>query len=325
MYTSFTQLYFQKPIELIEEVDLTNFFSTEQEETLMLEFKSFTQPPAGAPRVSMRDREEAIFKTLCAFANSGGGLLIWGAPREEKSLTNPKTTICKGVLQPVPDYLDRDSYIRKIASNIDPRPQGLRMHRIQVSGGYVYLFEIQESQNKPHQTKGTYYVRIETETNIAPHYLVYALCRQIKVPELEIELKNSKGHVSSYGGNSTWTFQINFELAIYNTTEFANDHDIYMKISTTQGKLWTRPNPEAKKQNLYLKNVVNVLSMGLSHEIQIVHDLEAPLEDEIYVSIWYGGRHSNVKCKKYKLVIGELTGYPSTGYKFAVNFELTES
>lgn len=66
-------------------LDIKDFFSTRQEESSTLEFKS--------GEVDVTD----IFKEITAFLNTEGGLLIIGAPREVKEVIGKKTVVyCQG-------------------------------------------------------------------------------------------------------------------------------------------------------------------------------------------------------------------------------------
>jgi hypothetical protein len=121
---------------------------------------------------------------VCSFLNSEGGILIYGAPREDKrNPENPENF----KLKPYPVGLlgDHDSIIRKIADGITPMPVGIRLNEVEVEGGIVAIFEIQDSQSKPHQTENIYQIRIDGQKKPAPHYLIQALMRQITFPDLK--------------------------------------------------------------------------------------------------------------------------------------------
>jgi len=69
---------FNKEIYDLEIDDLKAFFSTEQEETSLIEFKS------GAVEV------DTIYKEVAAFLNTEGGILVIGAPEEKPILLDGK-------------------------------------------------------------------------------------------------------------------------------------------------------------------------------------------------------------------------------------------
>ena len=80
------KILLKKP-EILTIDDLQNFFSTEQEEGSVLEFKT------GQVDINK------IFKEVAAFLNTEGGLIIIGSPREAKrKIKKHEITFCKGKL-----------------------------------------------------------------------------------------------------------------------------------------------------------------------------------------------------------------------------------
>ncbi|RRB00673.1 AlbA family DNA-binding domain-containing protein [Larkinella rosea] len=150
MHISFATSLFHKALHDIDQNDLEKFFEAERDESLTLEFKSY----ADSKSLDKSERISGVFKTVVAFLNSSGGLLVWGAPESTPSTTNLKSKICTGPLSPVLEYFDRDVLVSKLVDSIDPRPHNIDVNPIRINGGYVYLIEVQESSNKPHQVKG---------------------------------------------------------------------------------------------------------------------------------------------------------------------------
>lgn len=73
-----SQQFFGKPVDDLTYSDLTTHFAQPQEESDRIEYKSFRESG------DFKKKEATILKTICAFLNSGGGILVWGAPRREK-------------------------------------------------------------------------------------------------------------------------------------------------------------------------------------------------------------------------------------------------
>jgi len=71
--------YFGKGLNEISYQDVVNFFRNEQTETDQIEFKSISQTQ------NLDTQFNAIYKAICAFLNSSGGLIIWGSPKGEKA------------------------------------------------------------------------------------------------------------------------------------------------------------------------------------------------------------------------------------------------
>jgi predicted HTH transcriptional regulator len=64
--------------------DLRRYFSEPKEESDKLEFKSF--PLIAGKHDHSGEREKAVLRTICAFLNTEGGILIWGAPKMQKKV-----------------------------------------------------------------------------------------------------------------------------------------------------------------------------------------------------------------------------------------------
>ncbi|MBD2757152.1 AlbA family DNA-binding domain-containing protein [Spirosoma validum] len=301
MYKPFTEELFNQPIDKITQQDLERYFQEERDETLFLEFKSFTDKTEDTRSRSKKeaDRIKGVLKTIDAFLNSSGGLLIWGAPEPvDVERGERKVKMCRGPLAPVPTFYDRDSFINQLASQISPLPQEVRIQSVPVSGGYVYLFEVPESQNKPHQFDGRYYVRMDTRTDVAPHYLVYALCRQVKVPELSMTAKFDRALTRL--NPSTIDFDVSVEIT--NQTETTNDYDIYLKVQVLNGTV-ERIRLLDGIDILMLDNVAKILPSGLPARAHFNVKINIPFNDKTgdIIKIWYGGKTSQVKQHVYSV------------------------
>ncbi len=304
---SYAQTIFAKPLDEITEADLTNYFQQKRDETLNLEFKSYTDKPGDARSQSAKDAEKikGVLKTIDAFLNSSGGLLIWGAPEPtEVKRGEKKVKICQGPLAPVPKFFDRDDFINRIAGQISPVPVGVRMHPVPIaSGGYVYLFDVPESQNKPHQNDGRYYVRMDTRTDAAPHYLVYALCHQIKTPILELEIDKGRYVMKDMRhGNKT---HLELKVTLANTTPYINDSDIYL-LATSNTLLFVDPVSKVSRNDVRYLTIANLLPLGLTVSTTLNIWLPADFENTDHaIDFWYGGAKSNVTQETYRLNFNE--------------------
>ncbi|MFW6103600.1 MAG: helix-turn-helix domain-containing protein [Bacteroidota bacterium] len=163
---------FGKGLFQLTKKDLEEYFSIPREETSVLEFKS------GQIKIN------AIFKEICAFLNTDGGLIIIGSPKERKL---PKSgrfprRICQGTLIPS-DFRDKNWIESLIAANIVPYPREIRIHEIREEEGNYFIMDVPKSQNPPHQflNDGRYYIRLEKEAKPAPHGIVETLFfKQVK-------------------------------------------------------------------------------------------------------------------------------------------------
>jgi predicted HTH transcriptional regulator len=169
--------------------DIIDFFINEQEESDIIEFKSYSVQYG-----NFNKNLEGIIRAVCAFLNSAGGIIIWGAPNGE-TFGNTSKLVFKGELSPVQELKDKDWIINKISDSIIPLPIGINTKILQDGSNYLYIFEIQPSNYKPHQYKNTYFARLDGQTKPAPHYLIEALFKQIKFPNIEGYLKFEKIYV----------------------------------------------------------------------------------------------------------------------------------
>ena len=157
---NFALNFFGKNIKDINQDDLTTYFAQPRREADNLEFKSY--PPTADFEKSL----QKILKTVCAFLNSAGGMIIWGAPGGSRP--NGETEdIFTGNLLPVTTIKGQDWLINKISSSISPMPKDIKINIITIGTAAVYLIEVQESQFKPHQFENVYQIRLDGQNN--PH------------------------------------------------------------------------------------------------------------------------------------------------------------
>jgi hypothetical protein len=75
-----------KRISDLSQSDLETYFTVGRKEANNIEFKSYIDHPAQGGSIISRDKEklQKIFSSIGAFLNTGGGILIWGAPTGNK-------------------------------------------------------------------------------------------------------------------------------------------------------------------------------------------------------------------------------------------------
>lgn len=127
---------FQKDLSEVILEDVIDFFKFERQETAVLEFKSG------------RADVEKITQEVCAFLNTDGGILIYGAPEETKTESGFK---CFGELTPTTKVSNKVSLGSSIASNISPFPVGINIHQIDAKGSFIFIIEVPKSNYSPHQ------------------------------------------------------------------------------------------------------------------------------------------------------------------------------
>jgi hypothetical protein len=234
---------FDKDIHALTIEDMQHYFAHPRSETDTLEFKSYIDFPDGTSKPK-RDKEKVsdITKAICAFLNSEGGVLIWGAPEGEK-LTKESEKTCQGELRLVDYVLRKDETIEKITASITPVPYGIKFQDIRVSDNqFCYIFEVPKSEHRPHQYKGTYYMRLDGATKPAPHGYVEALMKRITYPKLAGFITFGHSNVSVPSG----FHYVAITVTIYNTSQYMHEKNLYFRLSSMFGNLFAidQPIPE---------------------------------------------------------------------------------
>ncbi|MNQ57922.1 Divergent AAA domain protein [compost metagenome] len=213
--------------------DLKEYFTTPQEESSVIEFKS--------GEVEIND----IFKEITAFLNTEGGLLIIGAPREtKKTIGKNIIKICEGDLT-YSNFKNKDWLYQKIASNIVPTPTDLKIEEYLTENGNIFLIDIPQSLNPPHQCSadGKYYLRLERDAKPAPHGIVQALFNKRRVPSLtadisieQINQNSDKILVCIKNDSHIPADKVSFLIDIYNVNKVESNHNFEFQRDTLGNK-----------------------------------------------------------------------------------------
>lgn len=230
MANHFLQTFFGKPVDEIQLKDVELFFSSEQEETSTLEFKT------GEIEII------SLYKEIAAFLNTEGGLIIVGAPREQKKVVGKsEKRICQGEIT-FSNFSSKDWLIQKFYANITPAPTDIYIKDFLTERGNVFLIEVPQSSTPPHQCNadGRYYIRMEGEAKPAPHGLVQALFDKRKKPKLNCRVNVSVINnvendikVSIFNESNIPADKVSFVIDVYNVISIVSQ-DKYEKISDSE-------------------------------------------------------------------------------------------
>jgi hypothetical protein len=173
----FSKLYLGGSIEDLTFDSIEQFILKEEPESQTLEYKS------DGSRLS------EYGEVISAFLNTGGGLVIIGAPREvQKDLGDGrKAKVCRGTFNPLV-ALSKDDAQRSLLSKVSPIPDAVRVQPILCEGGCVLIVDVERSSYPPHQFDSAYFIRLDGETKMAPHALVESLFLQRRGPNLECQV-----------------------------------------------------------------------------------------------------------------------------------------
>lgn len=151
-------ILFEKDLQVITESELQQLIVDKIPEDYQLEYKSELD-------LNNRDHKRKLLKTVSAFANTGGGLLIYGINEDENQL--PENLV--GL-----KWDNIDENIRTITSTIRDRSEPtitiFEPHYIQLedSENIALMIKIPKSWRSPHRVKmnGTkeFYLRIKNKS-----------------------------------------------------------------------------------------------------------------------------------------------------------------
>lgn len=279
MYHS--QTIFQKDLYQITREDLEKFFSEDQEENSILEFKE-----------GMTDIVK-IYAEVAAFLNTEGGLLILGAPREKEHPSKKGYKVASGSLTPC-TIRDRDVILRGLGTGIAPSPTSIKIHEVPIEDGSVYILDIAQSMTPPHQVSnsGKYYIRLEREAKAAPHGIVEALFNKRQKPRLQIscstalvedsgelvvifELKNT---------SLTTAESVGFMLTIYGASHIT-EKEGGLRFAFTRDKASCH---DFSPSDILVKGIVRRMSFGIRPSVtHFLMSASGYCKDGELLTIWY--------------------------------------
>lgn len=295
---NYIKTIFNKNIDQLKFKDIEDFFVDEKIESTTLEFKSFSKTHS-----NFEKDLEAVIRGICALLNTEGGILIWGAPNGIKS-TARKEIIFKGSLSPVNTYKEKDWIINKVCDSISPLPIGIKVRNLKQDSDNLYLFEVQKSNYRPHQYKHIYWVRLDGQTKPAPHFLVEALFKQIKFPNIEGYLKPLKIY------QNVNNIILDLQVIIFNWSELQNEEKVFFRLLCPQGIILNRYEGAKNvsiQDNHYLSfdDFAELLHFG-APQYQDVTIIFTPSTRIVDILLTFGGRYSPFKVSDYTLDLSKM-------------------
>ena len=164
--------FLKKDSYSIEDID--SLITNEVEENIHLDYKA-----AGALDKDDKKRIE-ITKDISAFANSDGGIIVYGVSEEDHK---PKE------ISPIDGRIYTKEWLENIIQLIQPRIEDLRIYPIRVDdiGQSIYVVIIPRSGNAPHMARDKrYYKRFNFKSEPMEDYEVKDLYNRTSIPKLDI-------------------------------------------------------------------------------------------------------------------------------------------
>ncbi len=297
---NFAEIYFGKSLLELTYSDVEIFFLVEHTENETLEFKSYSS------RETLDNQlNKGVIRGISAFLNSSGGILIWGAPVGSKP-DGRQEEIFIGALSNVDTLKGKDSVINIISSRISPLPIGITLQILEHEKKFIYVFEVQPSISKPHQFNERYYIRLDGQSKPAPHYLIEALFKQIKFPEICGYIKFEK---VDYDNNANLLLSIS--VFICNFSPLQNDEEVSFQLVVFPGIFI------GYNQGTHFSKPINVLHYGnpVRNGFTVKVDTTDYLKSSYKVkfNLSFGGKYSPAKFSTYTLDLTKVTGNHKNG------------
>ncbi len=158
---------------------LANLIKNQKEESLNLEYKS-------SPSLDRKNQKKLneISKDVSAFANSDGGILIYGITEKEHL---PES------IDPIDrNLVDREWLEQKIQDCIRPKIENVVIHPIVINedpNKVVYLIEIPQSVTAHQATDKKYYKRHNFNAIAMHDYEIRDVINRVKTPKINLSFK----------------------------------------------------------------------------------------------------------------------------------------
>jgi Putative DNA-binding domain len=171
------------PIESFDSLtldDLNEFVTRKQEENLHLDFKILNDAA-----LSSGDDKKNLARALSGFANSSGGMIIWGVDARK----NAEGVDCAVELRPIDRVLQLLTRLNALTGEgVDPTVPGVRHRVIEVQSGRGFVLTlVPESDIGPHMAKlreDRYYKRSGDSFYKMEHYDIADMFGRRRKPKL---------------------------------------------------------------------------------------------------------------------------------------------
>jgi len=155
--------------------DIEDLIKNEVEENLYLDYKA-----AGALAKDGPKKIE-ITKDVSSFANSDGGIIIYGVSEKDGKPYE---------ITPIDGKVFSKEWLENVIQTIQPKINGIKIYPIRVDNAEhsIYVVKIPRSDRTPHMAKDyRYYKRINFQSTPIEDYEVKDLYNRVSTPKLSIE------------------------------------------------------------------------------------------------------------------------------------------
>ncbi|HWK07048.1 MAG TPA: ATP-binding protein [Puia sp.] len=312
----YVQQIFGKPLRQITYQEIADYFQAQRRENNFLEFKS-------VPTGNITDSQwDGILQSACAFLNSSGGVIVWGAPKEKtvKLENGKKIKECQGPLTNFDTHLPKDTVVSKISTNLTPLASGFQVEILENgSGSSVCIIELQQSTYSPHQTGNKYFMRLDGQTVNAPHHYIEALIKKIAFPNLEGYLKFNPPIFLQQTAQWETHYVADVEIWIFNFSPMENEEQVFFSIVSNLLKpidrfvtRQTNIKPDIVTGALVGRDVVSVLMNGHPYHqkipFEIKGDIDTTQTHHFNFILQFAGKKSPLKYSRYSVELKKEKG-----------------
>jgi hypothetical protein len=179
--------YFEK----IDIEEIERFVIDGQEENLFLEFKTVVHPNYN--QFNHEDDKKNISKTLSGFANSNGGIIIWGIRAKENENKQDIATDKKPIKE-LTKFLNTLNRLEGQA--VTPLVTGIEHKKIEISDDYGYIVSyVPASDFAPHIANFAgkhYFKRSGDSFYICEHYDIKDMFQRKNSANMDLSIKNKQ-------------------------------------------------------------------------------------------------------------------------------------
>jgi len=199
--------------ELFEQFSLdsiTGYIDCGQEEHLLLDFKTITKAD-----LSNSDDKRNLAKALSGFANSSGGIIVWGVDARKRKPDGPDVAVGKKVIEPLGLFLSKLNEFT--GAFVRPLVDGVRHRTLETSPDRGFAITIvPESDVGPHMAlggEGRYHKRSGASFYPMEHFDIADMFGRRKRPVLTLVASvGIEGTSSGAGGPEEYNVKITLSL-----------------------------------------------------------------------------------------------------------------
>jgi hypothetical protein len=187
-----------------------------RQETVDLEFKRKEVTSTGEPSPGDRKR---FGKILSAFANSAGGLVIWGVEAKEDRAAKVNLASSLHPISEIERF--KSEFLRACSQVIMPRHDGILIEAIRIGqkadAGYLIVY-VDRSERRPHRSEidKHYYKRSGDSSIPMEHYDIEDSFKRLVVPTLDLKWNLVRSNNSA--GPQGYSVSLAIDLRLLNTS-----------------------------------------------------------------------------------------------------------